>query len=203
MADRRWAANLFGLAVVAGLLTTPTAAAAEETLLVLDPERSAVSFALGASLHTVRGAFQLERGEIRVDPSGGPASGEVVVDATSGETGIDARDRKMHGEVLKSSQYPRIVFLPDAVRVLEQPSTERLVVEATGTMRVLASTHPFRARIEVTRREGNEVFLRTAFTVPYVAWGLEDVSTFLLRVADEVEVTLEAYGTLSSPAAPR
>ena len=129
MADRRWAAKLFGLAVVAGLLTTSTAAAAEETLLVLDPERSAVYFVLGASLHTVRGAFQLERGEIRVDPSGGPASGEVVVDAASGESGIDTRDRKMRGEVLKSSQYPRIVFRPEAVRVLEQPSAERLLVD--------------------------------------------------------------------------
>jgi hypothetical protein len=43
----------------------------------------------------------------------GKLSGEVVVDATSGESGKGMRARKMHREVLESDRYPEIAVHPD------------------------------------------------------------------------------------------
>lgn len=34
------------------------------------------------------------------------------------------------------------------------------------------------------------------FEIPYVEWGLDDPSTFILRVAKEVRVTIETAGTI-------
>ena len=36
----------------------------------------------------------------------------------------------------------------------------------------------------------------TEFEIPYVEWGLDDPSTFVLRVAKEVQVMIEAEGTI-------
>jgi hypothetical protein len=32
------------------------------------------------------------------------------------------------------------------------------------------------------------------FTIPYLAWGLKNPSTFVLRVSDKVEIDLQATG---------
>src|ERR1700730_2135863 len=75
---------------------------AQETALQIDPDRTKVEFTLGDVLHTVHGTFLLTRGNIRFDTATGKASGELVVDATSGESGSSARDKRMHSNILQS-----------------------------------------------------------------------------------------------------
>ena len=58
--------------------------------------------------------FKLKHGALQLDPAG-KISGEIVVDATSGDSGSGMRDRKMHKEVLESERYPEISFRPDRV----------------------------------------------------------------------------------------
>src|SRR5260370_3509526 len=84
-------------------------------VLGIDPAQSKVHWSLGTSLHTVHGTFAFKNGTFHVDPATGKASGEIVVYATSGESGNDGRDKKMHKEVLASGQYPNIIFRPDRV----------------------------------------------------------------------------------------
>ena len=68
-----------------GLGLLPTAAAGQQPVEVhLDPAQTAIGWTLNASLHTVHGTFKLKSGTITYDPATGNASGEVVVDATSG-----------------------------------------------------------------------------------------------------------------------
>ena len=81
----------------------------------IDPAQTKVEFTLGSLLHTVHGTFQLKRGTLRFDPQSGKASGELVVDATSGESGSPARDKRMHASILESAKYPEITFRPDRV----------------------------------------------------------------------------------------
>jgi len=66
-------------------------------------------------VHTVHGSFAFKKGNLHLDTSTGKARGEIVVDATSGNSGNDSRDKKMHKEVLESGQYADIVFRPDRV----------------------------------------------------------------------------------------
>ncbi len=69
---------------------------AAEYQLHLAPESTQVKWTLGDVLHTVHGTFQLRRGEMIFDNETGKASGEIVVDVTSGESGNGARDGRMH-----------------------------------------------------------------------------------------------------------
>jgi len=60
---------------------------------VLDPRKTTIAVTLGASLHAVHGTFRAARGNILFDPAAGAASGSIVVDATSGATGVRATTR--------------------------------------------------------------------------------------------------------------
>ena len=91
-------ANLACAAMLAAASSIP----AEDTVLQIDSSRTKVEFTLTDVLHTVHGSFQLKRGDLRFDPATGKASGELVVDAASGDSGSGARDRSMHKNVLES-----------------------------------------------------------------------------------------------------
>ena len=60
----------------------------------------------------------MKRGTLQLDPGAGTLTGEIVVDAKSGDTGSKMRDGKMHREVLESEQYPEITFRPTAWKEL-------------------------------------------------------------------------------------
>ncbi len=83
--------------------------------LQFTPQSSKVNWTLGDVLHTVHGTFKLKRGDIRFDPDTGKASGDVIVDATSGNSGSSARDSRMHKNVLESGKFPEVLFSPDHV----------------------------------------------------------------------------------------
>src|SRR5260370_27084081 len=102
-------------AVLVLLAATVISASAQNTAFQLDAERTSVKFTLGDALHTVHGTFHLKQGALQLEPATGKISGEIVVDAKSGESGSGMRDRKMHKEVLESERYPEIVFRPDKI----------------------------------------------------------------------------------------
>jgi hypothetical protein len=60
------------------------------------------------------------------------------------------------------------------------------------------------AAVESPRRPRGQDALATAgarthITIPYIAWGLKNPSTFLLHVSDQVEVDIAAVGRLTEP----
>jgi hypothetical protein len=182
------------LALASSAVAPPTAA---EGHLRLDPARSRVAFDLAATLHTVRGEGRVLSGELRFDPAGGPASGSVVVDARSFVTGIDRRDRNMHEQVLLSARHPEIRFEAERLEVRARDASSAEVV-LHGAFELAGGRHAFAVPARVAR-EGGELAVRADFTLPYVTWGLRDVSTLLLRVAREVDVHLELRGALELP----
>jgi polyisoprenoid-binding protein YceI len=178
--------------LIAVLSASP--APAQETELELDPGQTQVNFTLGDILHTVHGSFKLKRGTVKFDPTTGHASGLVMVDATSGNSGSNARDHKMHKDVLESAQYPEITFAPQQVKgqVLPQGNFK---VEVLGTFTLHGANHPLTLVVDA-HLTGDQLTADTQFTIPYEAWGLKNPSTLFLRVNDTVDLAIHAVGQI-------
>lgn len=174
-----------------------TVAGAEERRLELDPEETEITFELGATLHTVHGTARLSEGVVVFDPETGAASGELVVEAGTAETGNENRDEDMHRKVLESEVYPEISFRPTAFRgELDWEGESR--VELDGTLAIHGDEHPLTLEAPVDV-DGQRVEATIEFEVPYVAWGMKDPSKFLLKVDKKVTVRVFAVGTVAPP----
>jgi polyisoprenoid-binding protein YceI len=167
---------------------------AQQRTLELDPAKTQVHFVLGATAHTVHGVFQMRSGVINFDPATGAASGAIVVDAASGNSGTEGRDKKMDKDVLQTEQYHDIVFYPKKV-IGSVPNQGASQIQVQGVFRLHGSDHDLTMMIPV-QINGKEVSATAQFAVPYVAWGLKDPSTFILRVAKEVTIEIDTRGTL-------
>jgi polyisoprenoid-binding protein YceI len=173
------------------LCTFPLAA---ESSIDLDPARAVISFTLADVLHTVHGTFKLKRGAIAFDSSTGKASGEIVVDAASGNSGNGMRDKRMHQEILESARYPDAVFTADRVsgELAPRGASE---LDVHGVFQIHGAGHEMTLHFRADVNDG-EVACSTGFTIPYVQWGMKNPSNFLLKVSDKVEVTIRAAGRL-------
>jgi polyisoprenoid-binding protein YceI len=173
------------------------AAHAQTLALEFDPSQTKVEYTLAGMLHTVEGTFKLQRGAIHIDAATGAATGEVVVDATSGASGSGARDRRMHADILESGRYPEIAFRPDRLEgAIPKQGTASLKMH--GMFRIHGADHEIAIPVDVEAANGQyAVTLR--FVVPYVQWGMKNPSTFILRVSDKVNITVK---TVARPAGP-
>ena len=158
----------------------------EELALHLDPARTTVNFALPATLHTVHGSFKLKRGAVRFDPATGRISGEVAIDATSGNSDNESRDKRMHKDVLASGRYPEIVFTPDRVDGAVA-ATGGSRVQVHGTFRIHGADHEMVIPVDVHMAAG-QATATARFAIPYVKWGMKNPSNLLLHVGDQVEI---------------
>jgi polyisoprenoid-binding protein YceI len=159
-------------------LQTPT----QELVFSLDQSQSKVHYTVDSTLHTVHGT--------------GKADGEIIVYATSGDSGNSSRDEKMHRAVLESAKYSEIVFKPtlmDGKLALSGTSDVKL----HGVFSLHGSDHglvvPVHAEISGDHWKGS-----AKFQVPYIQWGLKDPSNFLLKVKPNVDMDLELAGSLKS-----
>lgn len=188
----------FGRVITAGILLMQSLWAAnlsaQQRTLELDPAKTQIHYVLGATAHTVHGIFQMKSGVINFDPATGVASGAIIVDAASGNSGTEGRDKKMDKEVLQTEQYHDIVFNPKKV-IGNVPTQGASQIQVQGVFRLHGSDHDLTMVIPV-QINGKEVSATAQFPVPYVAWGLKDPSTFILRVAKEVNIEIDTRGTL-------
>ena len=168
--------------------------AAEQLVFMVDPAQSSVHWTLGSSLHTVHGSFTLKRGSLEVDPATGKAGGEIVVDSTSGKSGNDGRDKKMHGEVLESGKFGEIVFRPDSITgKLETQGGS--TVQIHGTFVLHGTEHELTVPAQATLA-GDQWMGSAKFSVPFIDWGLKNPGNWLLKVEHSVDVELELKGTM-------
>lgn len=158
----------------------------------LDPEKTDIRWTLHDVLHTVHGTFRLKSGVITFDPALGEAQGEMVVDTATGESGNNTRDVKMQREVLESGKYPQAIFHSAKFSgELKSGSTQSIAV--SGTLNIHGADHPLTLQI-AAQLNGTNATATTRFVIPYVAWGMKDESTFLLKVDKEVTVDIVARG---------
>jgi polyisoprenoid-binding protein YceI len=185
------------------LIALPQHAAPQSTagpiVFTVDPTQSTVHWTLGSSLHAVHGTFALKRGSLQFDPATGKASGEIVADATSGKSGNDGRDRKMHKEVLESGRFSEITFRPGSITGKVETRGES-TLQLHGIFLLHGSEHELTVPVEANL-SGDHWTGTAKFSVPFIEWGLKNPSTWLLRVDHVVAIDLELKGTMQSPSA--
>jgi len=173
-------------------------AQAQQQTFTLDPGQTKINFTVDSTLHTVHGDFRLKRGAIQFDNNTGAATGELVVDSASGESGSDGRDKKMHKDILESPKYSDIVFTPQHVKgtVAEGKST----VQVEGLLTMHGKSKPVNMPLEVQLQNGAGS-AEGSFSVKYQEWGMKNPSTFILRVNDTVKIHVHAVGKITTGAA--
>jgi polyisoprenoid-binding protein YceI len=207
--SRRRLATVFCLLVAApltlvALSALPQHAAPQppprEIVLEIDPAQSKVHWTLGSSLHTVHGSFTFKKGTLQLDTSTGKASGEIVVDATSGNSGNDSRDKKMHREVLESGRYAEVIFRPERVEGNITPQGI-FTVQVNGLFVLHGREHELTVPVQA-ELAGDHWTGSAKFNVPFIDWGLKNPGNFFLKVNHAVEIDLELKGSLQNPATP-
>jgi polyisoprenoid-binding protein YceI len=162
--------------------------------LSLDTNRSEVHFTLSDTLHTVRGTFHIQQGDITFDPATGKADGSVVVDAVSGKSGNSVRDRRMANDELKAPDYKTVAFAPTRFTGTFNPTGDS-TLQVHGLFTLIGTPHEIDVPMQV-QVNGDQIHAVGSFVVPYVQWGLKDPSTFMIKVNKEVHVDLDLSGTL-------
>src|SRR5215472_13447323 len=148
---------------------TAGAAQAQQRTFTLDPAQTKVNFTVDSTLHTVHGDFRLKRGSIQFDNGTGAATGELVVDSASGESGSDGRDKRMQKDILESPKYSDIVFTPQHLKgtvATEGKST----VEVEGVLTMHGKSKPVTMPLEVQLQNGTGS-ADGSFSVKYQEWG--------------------------------
>ena len=174
----------------------PTATPGSELTLGLDPDKSEVHWTLDTTLHTVHGTFKFKSGQLQFDPNSGKAAGEIIVAATSGDSGNDGRDKKMHSEVLESSRFQDIVFKADRVEGKVAPSGNSKVL-VHGVLTLHGADHEFGVPVQA-ELAGDRWTATTKFTIPFLKWGLKNPSSWLLKVKPDVNLEITMTGSVKS-----
>jgi polyisoprenoid-binding protein YceI len=184
--------------VVLSALPRHAAPQTAESQLVfsLDPAQSNVHWTLGSSLHTVHGTFAFKQGSLQIDPASRKVGGEIIADATTGNSGNDSRDKKMHKDVLESGRFSEVIFRPDSFtgKLASQGDS---TVEVHGTFILRGSEHELTVPAKVTLA-GDHWTGSASFSVPFIEWGLKNPSTWFSKVDHVVNVELELKGTIKS-----
>jgi polyisoprenoid-binding protein YceI len=162
--------------------------------VVLDPAQTEIHWKL-SGLHPVHGTFKLKSGEFLFNPKTGIAEGEILVDATTGESGNKDRDKRMQDEVLESNRYPAIFYHPTNLKGPFKAEEGSQDLTGQGTFNIHGADHPLELPLKV-QISGDTVTATTRFAVPYVEWGMKNPSKFLLRVGKQVEIEVTSKGTI-------
>ena len=198
MTSRALPALLLSVASAAGVGACPAhaqgkAATPSTVSIHLDPLRTTIGFTAG-TLHRVHGTFQLKGGVFAIDSKSGIAQGEILVDAES-EKSNDARlDEKLHRETLESAKYPGIFFHPEKVTGSLPAKDGEAHLTLVGSFNIHGADHPLTVDVDASL-QGEEVVLKSTFTVPYVEWGMKDASSMLMRDRN-IKITVESHGTV-------
>ena len=177
------------------LLFSITLAHAQKESFEIDPGKSQVQFSLEATMHAVHGTFHIEKGAMTFAPANGEMNGSIVVDAHSGNSGEDSRDKKMTKDQLKADQFATVTFMPRSFTGQLTPEGDSNIV-VQGTFTLLGTPHDLSVPMHVHIDHGACTATGT-FTVPFTKWGVKDPSTFMLKVGKEVLVNLSLAGSIS------
>lgn len=171
--------------------------AQEKDLYTVAPGSSRVTFYAHATGHDFQGATQDVRGHIRFDPAdlAGTVSGEVRVQASRLDTGIDRRNQNMW-DLLEADKHRDIVFTLERISVEAEKAahnTGTFPRRATldGTLEVRGVQKAVTIPVELEPADG-AVVVRGSFPVDMRDFGIEPPRVaFIMRTRPAVRVEFE------------
>jgi len=181
--------------MVALLLVWPLAA--QQTVVDFDPAKTQINWTLAGNVHTVHGTFLLKQGHVAIDRSTGAISGDLVADASSGQSENNSRDKRMHKDILESDRFPEIRFTPQKM-VGAVNATGHSSLRVSGQFLIHGASHEVTIPMDVSFSEST-VSVSGKFSIPYVEWGMKDPSNFVFKVDKSVDVEVVAVGKLGQP----
>ena len=167
---------------------------AQQVIFNFDAGKSQILWTLKGNVHTTHGTFHFRDSQLTANNSAGTISGDVVVDATSGESGNATRDGRMQKEVLESERFPYFHFTPQKLDGTVKTSGESKV-QISGTLQIHGATHMITIPVDVELVNG-QLTAKGKFSIPYVDWGMKDPSNFLFKVDKSVDLEIVAVGKL-------
>jgi polyisoprenoid-binding protein YceI len=193
-----WTATILFLTVLLSAASAPSGPqaaqpAAKQIALTLDPAQTKVHFMVDSTLHAVHGSLALKSGSLEFDPQTGKASGAIVVNAVTADTGNSSRDQRLHKEILETWKFAEATFRPsqiDGQVSLTAPSDFKV----KGIITLHGTDHELVADVH-SEFSGDHWKGTAKFDVPYTKWGIKDPSNFFLHVKPVVSVDLELAGT--------
>jgi len=126
------------------------------------------------------------------DPATGKMDGMITVDAASGDSGHSIRDDRMKSSILETDKFPEISFAPRQV-VSHGGIEKEFPVKVQGLLHGVQHDLTVNATVS---RDGNNVTIHCDFVIPCVAWGLEDPSIMMFKVAKEVAIDVTTVARL-------
>jgi polyisoprenoid-binding protein YceI len=179
--------------LVVWLAVAPAAVAQQKASALdfnLDPANTVIHWTLNTNVHVVHGTFKLKNGNVHIDPATGNATGLIVIDATSGDSGDSTRDKRMNSVVLETSRFPDVTFRPTHVQGkvdLNAPGP----ITLAGVLNLHGQDHPIELAVDLHPKDAG-LASQTHFTIPFVAWGMKDPSVLLFRTDKQVAIDIEA-----------
>jgi polyisoprenoid-binding protein YceI len=193
--------TIFGVALLLSAAPAPPRSQAAQTAtheiaLTLDPAQTKVHFMVDSTLHAVHGSLALKTGSLQFDPQTGKASGAIVVNVLTADTGNSSRDQRLHKEILETWKFAEATLRPsqiDGQVSLTAPSDFKV----KGVITLHGTDHELVADVH-SEFSGDHWKGTAKFDVPYTKWGIKDPSNFFLHVKPIVNVDLELAGTISN-----
>lgn len=160
------------------------------------------SFTSKAAIVKFMGRTSKISGEAKLDPADvAKASGRVVVDLNSLDTGIKLRNEHMRG-TLESAKFPQAVFTFKELKVPGNQLVANQAVAGTakGTMTIHGVTKTLTAPVELTLlpeqdpnyRAGNWVHVASKFRIKMTDYGITLPKGVLgIKVADDLDIAID------------
>jgi polyisoprenoid-binding protein YceI len=183
-------------AVLAFAVMLAPAASAQHQTFTVNSDASEVKMTLNTTHEVVAGTFHIQFGSIEFDRSVPKMSGSIVVQASSGKTGNDSRDKKMNKDILKVGQFATISFAPKAYNGTIAVSGDS-TIQVSGLFTLLGTGHDLTIPMQI-HIDGSKATARAKFVVPYVQWGLKNPSLLIWKAENDVAIDLNLVGQISN-----
>ncbi len=172
------------------------AALAQHQAFVLNPGASEVKMTLNTTHEVVNGSFHIESGSIEFDRGNSRMSGSVIVQAGSGKTGSDSRDKKMNKDILKVDRYATVSFAPKSYTGTIVPSGDS-TIQVSGVFTLIGNPHDLTIPMQI-HMDGSKATAKAKFVVPYVQWGLKNPSFLIWKAENDVSIDLVLVGQIAN-----